>query len=166
MFRSPRPRLPAGSVLALGLALTLAAPATRATEPDIPPGAWLFIPADTEAGLNPHLGWVRDGADRFATLFLVCVPEAGQVRIAIEAGSDDTGLPVSRTLEHAAGSLTIDGIAGDQAGATWVSREIPYGAATGLLATASPWRVGDARLTAPGTDAVRAFRQSCGLPPP
>ncbi|MGH2340503.1 hypothetical protein ACRC7T_03355 [Segnochrobactraceae bacterium EtOH-i3] len=130
-------------------------------------GRWLFTPADIEAGLDPHLGWVGDGMDRFSALFLVCSPANHTVRLALETDPGDAGSAVSRRLEHGAGAEAVAGTAEDHSGATWVSVALPYAVAASLLAAPGPWRLDGASGRLPGPDdtaALGAFRRSCGLP--
>lgn len=167
-------RLPPICALAAAV-LLVASPLSRAEGPQpvapaVPaplPGRWLFTPSDTEAGLDPQLGWIVDGSDRFTTLFLVCRPHSRTLEIAIETAPADAGRPLSRSLHHGAGVESLDATAEDHAGGTWLVVRRPYEAAAPMLAAPAPWQIGDSPgllLADPeAAAAFRAFRLSCGL---
>lgn len=149
-----------------------AVPAPPPVAPAAPaplPGRWLFTPSDTEAGLDPQLGWIVDGSDRFTTLFLVCRPHDRTLEIAIETDPADASRTLARSLHAGTGTQTLTAVAEERSGGTWLVATRPYDAAAALLAGPGPWRIGDApgvQLADPeAAAAFRAFRQSCGLGP-
>lgn len=163
--------LPAACVLSVGLAGSpVAAEEVAPTEPPAQPitlpGQWLFIPADTEAGLAPQLGWTLPSGARFLLVALSCAPDAGTLTLRREILPTADAAPIARTLWTTSGPLTVTAAPEDRDGGMWIGAEFPVAALAPLLATADPWQIDEppGRLAdAEAGPAFAAFRSACGL---
>ncbi len=159
----------AGGLAGSPVAAEEVAPAEPPAQPVALPGHWLFIPADTEAGLAPQLGWTLPGGTRFLLVALACAPDAGTLTLRREVLPTADPAPVARTLWTASGPLTVTAAPEDRDGAMWIGAEFPVAVLVPLLAVAGPWQIDDppGRLAdAEAGPAFAAFRIACGLGSP
>lgn len=174
---SPAPcrrALLAATMLAGGLAGAPAVAESGApTEPPAAPmsfpGQWLFTPADTEAGLDPELGWTLPGGARFLLVALSCAPDTGALTLRREVLPTAEAAPLARTLWAASGPVTVTAAPEDRDGAVWIAATLPLATLGPLLASAEPWQIDDPPGLLADADAgaaFAAFRRACGVAGP
>lgn len=164
----------AAAILAGGLTGTPAvaengAPTEAPAAPMSFPGHWLFTPADTEAGLDPQLGWTLPGGNRFLLVALSCAPATGTLTLRREVLPTADAEPLARTLWAASGPLTVTAAPEDRDGALWVAAAFPLATLGPLLASAEPWQIDDPPGLLADTEAgvtFAAFRLACGVAGP